>query len=168
MWHSDNGFLQEPSSFTLLRAVELPRMGGDTLFADMGAAFADLSDERQAFYRSLRAVFHWQQTFPHWRAMAEASGDWDHFRSLERDYPPVEHPVVRTHPSTGTESLFANADWCESIVGIGEEEGQALLQELYSFARIPEYQCRFTWHQPGDCARKSSPATVCPRYNAVV
>ena len=152
VWHSDNGFLEEPSSFTLLHARVLPEMGGDTLFADMAAAFADLSDERQEFYRSLTAVFHWQQTFPHVCAAAEATGNWEGFRQLERDYPPVEHPVVRVHPVTGVESLFANADWCTEIKGMGSEEGDAVLREIYALASIPEYQCRFTWQQPGDCA----------------
>jgi taurine dioxygenase len=65
--------------------------------------------------------------------------------SLAAQYPPVEHPVVRTHPQTGRKALYVNAAFTQHIVGMDEDESDALLKQLYAQARVPEYQCRFRW-----------------------
>ena len=94
VWHADNTFLREPSSFTILQAKRLPEFGGDTCFADMGQAYADLSAEVKMKLRGLRVVHDWRQAFPYFKRTCTL----DEYRSLEKLYPPVLHPVVRKHP----------------------------------------------------------------------
>ena len=62
-----------------------------------------------------------------------------------RDYPPMEHPIVRTHPETGRKALFLHPDFIRGIVGMTPGRSKALLKHLYAQAATPEYQCRFPW-----------------------
>jgi taurine dioxygenase len=157
VWHSDNCFLQEPSSFTVLRACDLPSIagesvGGDTIFVDMSAAYEDLAEDKKRELQSLVGLFHWQQAFPWWRQKAEESGQWAHFHELAEAFPVVEHPVIRTHPRTGSQSIFVNETFTVGIKGMPQEQSAPLLEWLYSRARVPEYQCRFRWRNKGDVA----------------
>ncbi len=66
-------------------------------------------------------------------------------------YPPVEHPVVRTHPETGRKTLFVNAFFTERIVGLDHDESEVLLDRLCQQAMHPEWQVRLRW-EPGTVA----------------
>ena len=68
-------------------------------------------------------------------------------KDIEEKYPPVEHPVIRTHPDTGRKSIYVNVAFTKSINGMEKEESDELLSYLYSRARLPEYQCRFRWEK---------------------
>ena len=68
-----------------------------------------------------------------------------------RDYPPMEHPIVRTHPETGRKALFLHPDFIRGIVGMTPGRSKALLKHLYAQAATPEYQCRFQWRMKFDC-----------------
>jgi taurine dioxygenase len=71
--------------------------------------------------------------------------DPDRIAQMREQFPPAEHPVVRTHPQTGRRILYVNEIFVSHIVGIERDESDALLAYLSSRARIPEYQCRFRW-----------------------
>ena len=142
IWHSDVTWRECPSLGSILRAVEVPEVGGDTLFADMGAAYDCLDDELKERIDGLAAVHDWWDTFG--RGMSAEERD-----TLRPDFPAVEHPVVRTHPETGRKTLFVNAAFTQHIVGLDPDESEALLDLLYRQAAFPEYQVRFRW-QPGD------------------
>lgn len=144
IWHSDVTWREEPSLGSVLRAVEVPSVGGDTLWADMGAAYDLLPDAVRRQIDGLTAVHDWIDTFG--VGMDEATRD-----ALRPDFPPVEHPVVRTHPETGRRTLFVNGAFTLHIVGLDREESNALLALLYAQSTLPEVQCRFRW-QPGDVA----------------
>jgi taurine dioxygenase len=64
---------------------------------------------------------------------------------FNKAYPPVEHPIVRTHPETGRKALYVNAGFTQHIVDMDEAQSRTLLAHLYAQAAIPEYQCRFRW-----------------------
>ncbi len=81
--------------------VLLFKVGGDTCFADMTAAYDDLSSEKQRYYEGLTAEHNWQQTFPWWQQAPEAIRN-----QLMQQFQPVEHPVVRTHPVTGRKAIL--------------------------------------------------------------
>jgi taurine dioxygenase len=138
IWHSDVTWRAEPSLGSLLHAIEVPAVGGDTLWADMGAAYDCLDDATKQRIDGLTAVHDWWDTFG--RGMAPAQRD-----ALRPHFPPVEHPVVRTHPETGRRTLYVNAAFTQHIVGMAPDESAELLEHLYRQATYPEYQCRFRW-----------------------
>jgi taurine dioxygenase len=144
VWHSDVTWRECPSLGSVLRAIEVPELGGDTLWADMGAAYDGLTDSMKARIEGLVAVHDWMPSFG--RAMDEATRD-----ELRKDFPAVEHPVVRTHPETGRKTIYVNRAFTQHIVGLDEDESGELLELLYAQASFPEYQCRFKW-EPGDVA----------------
>ncbi|MBV8385216.1 MAG: TauD/TfdA family dioxygenase [Acidimicrobiia bacterium] len=144
VWHSDVTWREQPSLGSVLRAVEVPAVGGDTLWADMGAAYDGLGADTKARIDGLSAVHDWITTFG--LAMDAATRD-----ELRRDFPPAEHPVVRTHPETGRKTIYVNRAFTQHIVGLDPDEGAELLDLLCRTATFPEYQCRWRW-QPGDVA----------------
>jgi taurine dioxygenase len=138
IWHTDVTWRPEPSLGAVLHAVEVPTTGGDTLFADMAAAYDGLDDELKQRIDGLVAVHDFAQAFGHQLA--------DDARAAMREtHPAVEHPVVRTHPETGRRTLFVNAVFTSHIPGLAPEESQALLRTLTAEAATTEYQCRFRW-----------------------
>ena len=143
-WHSDVSWRVEPSLGSVLRAVEVPDLGGDTLWADMGAAYDRLPDELRARIDGLSAVHDWYTNF----GLAMDPEERDRLRP---DFPEVEHPVVRTHPETGRRTLYVNRIFTQRIVGLDDEESEELLEHLYLQASFPEYQCRWSWRS-GDVA----------------
>jgi taurine dioxygenase len=133
---------------SMLLAREVPPQGGDTLFADMQAAYESLSDGLRSVLEGLRAVSS--------SAKADVSRTReDRIRSdgredARRAYV-AEHPVVRTHPETGQKSLFVNIAHTERFVGWTVEESTPLLAMLYAHLTRPEFTCRFSW-APGSIA----------------
>lgn len=147
-WHSDVTWRLEPSLGSILRAIELPPVGGDTLFADMYAAYDGLTDEVKERIDGAVAV----HDFAHFRkGMRKRGLTEEQIEHFNRTYPMVEHPVVRTHPETGRKAIYVNAAFTQAIVGFEPEESAAMLKHLYAQAAIPEYQCRFRW-EPGSIA----------------
>jgi taurine dioxygenase len=123
---------------SVLRAVEVPRAGGDTLFADMAAAYDNLPADLRARIDGLTAVHDF--TLPFGRSL-----DADELARRQAEFPPVEHPVVRRHPRTGRKTLFVNAVFTTHIVGLRPDASEDLLRLLFRQARVPEYQVRFQW-----------------------
>ena len=140
VWHSDVTWRLEPSLGSVLLAREVPAVGGDTLFSDMVAAYEGLDEATRTSLEGLRAVHDFTRTFG--RLMSS-----EDLEKKRKEYPPAEHPVVRTHPETGRKGLYVNAAFTSHIVGMERSESRSLLQTLYSQASIPEYQCRFRWRR---------------------
>jgi taurine dioxygenase len=143
-WHSDNTFLADPPMGSILRAVQLPDVGGDTCFASMYAAYEGLSPTMQSFVDGLRAVH--DITNPLRKAIRDGHSTLD-LGEMQRKCPPVEHNVVVTHPETGRKALFVNRNSTTHIVGLTDREQEALLPFLFDHVRSPEYQCRFHWEE---------------------
>jgi len=147
-WHSDVTWRLEPSLGSILRALELPPVGGDTLFADMYAAYDGLSDEVKARVDDAVAI----HDFAHFRTgMRKRGMTEEQIEDFNQRYPMVEHPVIRTHPETGRRCIYVNAAFTQYIVGWDKADSDAMLKHLYAQAAIPEYQCRFRW-EPGSIA----------------
>lgn len=135
-WHSDVSFEREPPLGSILRAVDVPDAGGDTLWANMYAAYDALSERMQRMLGDLRAV-HSGSFF---RRAASA-------RQAERlaENESTTHPVVRTHPVTGRKAVFVNSGFTRGIEGMKPKESQALLAFLYEHLGSLEFTCRFHW-----------------------
>ncbi|MFG2869625.1 TauD/TfdA dioxygenase family protein [Streptomyces sp. NPDC048338] len=144
IWHSDHSFMAAPALGSVLRAVEVPSAGGDTMWADMAAAYDNLTESLKARIEGLTAVHDW---VPSWGSLMTAAQLAAHRENL----PAVEHPVVVRHPRTGRKLLYVNEPFTTRIVGLSDAESRELLGELVLQARIPEYQVRFRW-QPGSVA----------------
>lgn len=141
-WHSDNTFMPEPPMGSILRAVQLPPVGGDTCFASMYAAYDGLSPAMREALLGLTAVH--DITPMVLRAAASGAADLD-LAATRRRWPAVEHPVVRTHPVTGRKALFVNSNFSVRVVGMAEKESNSLLHSLFEHVQQPEFQCRFHW-----------------------
>ncbi|MBN02620.1 TauD/TfdA family dioxygenase [Ponticaulis sp.] len=136
-WHSDVTWRPEPSLGSILRAREVPPFGGDTLFSCMYAAYDGLSPAMKEWVSGLTARHDIARVF--------AGRLNKSIEELHAQYPVLEHPVVRTHPETGRRALYVNTAFTDQIVGLSKKESDWLLAHLYTFAAVPEHQCRFRW-----------------------
>jgi len=150
-WHSDVTWRPEPSLGSILRAVELPPLGGDTLWADMGKAYDLLDDATKELIDDRTATHDYASAFGRGQPVEVQD-------KMRAQHPTVEHPVVRTHPETGRKTLYVNVGFTRSIVGMDDAEAQPLLQRLYRQASIVDVQCRFRW-RPGSVAFWDNRAT---------
>ena len=137
MWHSDVTWREKPSLGSILKAVEVPAVGGDTLFANMAEAYERLPENIKDKIAGKIAVHDIARVFAG-RLNKTAE-------QLRETYPVIEHPVVRTHPETGANVLYVNNAFTSHIKGMDEDESMELLQALYRTASNPELQCRFRW-----------------------
>lgn len=144
VWHSDETFRLQPPIATILRCLTIPERGGDTLWADMGAAFAGLSDTMQHFLSGLEAVHDFQNFRRKFDDLPPCERH-ERLAKMEEELPNPVHPVVTTHPATGQKILFVNPQFTVRIKGMREDESRALLDFLFQQATIPEYQFRFHW-----------------------
>ena len=143
-WHSDNTFMAEPPMGSILKAVQLPTYGGDTCFASMHAAYDALSNAMKRMLDGMEAVHDITQ--PLQKAIDAGHSEAD-LAEVQRKWPPVVHPVVRTHPKTGRRALFVNGNSTTHILGLSARENDALLPFLIDHVRSPEFQCRFRWER---------------------
>lgn len=137
-WHADVTFRQAPSMGAVLRARDLPAIGGDTLWADAAAAYDGLADDVKARIEGRTATHDLLFDFGD-RIAPEARA------AFAAQFPPQHHPIVRTHPETGERVLFVNASFTSGIDGMEDAEGAALLSHLLDRFKVPEYQVRFRW-----------------------
>ncbi|EAW32934.1 taurine dioxygenase [marine gamma proteobacterium HTCC2143] len=147
-WHSDMTFKKHPPMGTILRSRIIPPKGGDTLWSSMTAAYDGLSSGMQNFLSSLTAVHDFAFGFK--ESLAEAGGR-ERLAQAVADNPPVEHPVICTHPESGKKVIFVNELFTTHIVGMTAKESRALLGFLYEHIVTPEFTCRFSW-QPNSIA----------------
>ena len=139
VWHSDTSYLKTPAAGASLYVLELPPLGGDTIFCNMGTAYETLTNEIKEQILTLRAIN---------TSNKKAVSKTREVRQAKRTNAKVftcTHPVVRTHPETGEKTLYVNEAHTLCFDGWSEEESQPLLNELYQHARQPEFQCRIKW-----------------------
>ncbi|MFG3164419.1 TauD/TfdA dioxygenase family protein [Streptomyces sp. NPDC048232] len=151
VWHTDVTFRERPALGAVLQLREVPPFGGDTMWADMAAAYDNLPPEVKERIDGARAVHDFIPGFARFYGPERLAPHQDLF-------PPVEHPVVRTHPETGRRMLFVNTSFTTRITGMGRTESDRLLRLLFQQAHVPEYQVRFRW-QAGDVAFWDNRAT---------
>ncbi len=142
VWHSDTTFRKNPTKYTILRCQIMPKVGGDTLWADMEAAYDGLSSAFKTMIGGLRAV----HDFQNFRVLFKNTDeDRAKLRRMEEMFPNPSHPVVRTHPMTGRKSIYVNPQFTLRIEGLEPDESRAILQVLFAQAQVPEYQFRLRW-----------------------
>lgn len=147
-FHTDATWREKPLLACVLRCVECPPVGGDTIWVNMAEAYARLPEEVKARIAGLRARHSIEASFG-------AAMPMEKRLALHAQFPDAEHPVVRTHPETGEKLLFVNAFTTHftnfhtpANVRVGQDYTHGasdLLRYLVSQAAIPEYQVRFRW-----------------------
>ena len=147
-WHTDGTFREKPALGCVLRCIECPPVGGDTIWANMALAYEKLPEGVKQQIEGLIANHSFNSTFA-------AAMPIDKRLAMKAQYPDSEHPVIRTHPDTGEKVLFVNGFTTHFVnfhnkdkVRYGQDFNQGagdLLQYLISQAYIPEYQVRWRW-----------------------
>ncbi len=144
VWHSDVTFKPDPPFASVLQAKVLPPAGGDTMWANMYAAYEALSEPTKAMLDGLTAVHDMHHGFDYLRAR----GETDRVRALDaldRKKVTAEHPVVLTHPVSGRKLLYVNPAFTSHIVGLSPAESRRLLALLFQQTATPRFQVRFRW-----------------------
>ncbi len=143
-WHTDHSYDQVPAMGSILYARELPRAGGDTLFASMYAAYDALAADLKERLQGLAALHSSRHVFG--QAHHEAGGAFaGRIGNPELATQDAVHPVVLRHPRTGRRALYVNPGFTVAIEGWGAAASDALLAELYGHAEQAEFTCRFRW-----------------------
>ncbi len=156
-WHTDHSYDAEPAMGSILVARETPPIGGDTLFADMYAAYEALDDDARAEIAGLRAVHGSGHVFG--AAGTATRGDQTALTARPGvETPESVHPVVIRHPGSGKPALYVNPGFTLRFEGRSREESLPLLQRLFAHAIQPERVCRFAW-RPGSVAFWDNRAT---------
>jgi alpha-ketoglutarate-dependent taurine dioxygenase len=158
-WHTDSAFLPEPPAISLLRSIEVPPFGGDTIWANSALAYRALSPTMQALLQPLKVHMSMRNVLESARAHA-APGDGpigrlaqtkdgdalpDH---LARKVRGTYHPLVRTHPRTGERALYCDETYAAGIEGMTAQEAAPILSFLVDHITQPAFTCRLRW-EPG-------------------
>jgi taurine dioxygenase len=153
-WHTDQMYAPVPAKMTLLHALEVPEAGGDTLFANLYAAYDALSDGMKAMLARVRTFNNGDNKARYGglsrEAWYDANGMGGKLQGIGETQVIAEHPLIRTHPETGRKALFLG-DQTERFADMTIAESRPLIDYLMAHARRPEFTCRFRW-QPGSVA----------------
>lgn len=141
-WHADGTHAEAPGTIKTLKAVELPAIGGDTIWASTEAAYDRLSEPLKRLAESLTAV--------HATTPLRAT-EWGSPKGFGGQFIWSEHPVVTVHPETGRKALFVSPRYTPEIVGLRPHESAAVLKLFFDHITQPEHQVRFQW-TPGSIA----------------
>lgn len=159
-WHTDHSYDEEPAMGSILVARDLPPAGGDTLFADMAAAYDALDEATKKRLDGLKAIHSSKQIFGN-QAGYKAEGDVSgriHNADAADGLDDVVHPLIITHPLSGRKVLYVNAAFTVRIKGWSQEDSAALLFPLYAHAVQDRFVTRFQW-RPGSIAFWDNRAT---------
>lgn len=142
-WHTDQSYVTDPATGSVLYMIEMPRDGGKTYWANLQLAHEALPPATRARIEGLNVVYDYlarQSTYDDEPEMSD---------ELRRKTPPVSHPLVNVHPITGRKSLYLDPTTAVGIDGMSEEAGRALLESLNEHATRPEFVYAHDW-QVGD------------------
>lgn len=142
VWHSDVTFQTAPVMGSVLYCKDAPPTGGDTMWSNMYLAYESIPVPLRQLVTSLSAV-HSIETFG--ASQIYDSRVPEKMDQVRQSKPPVEHPIVRTHPVTGKPALFVNRTFTTGIIGIPKEHSASILELLYRAVEIPEFQVRMRW-----------------------
>ena len=142
-WHSDLSYMNKPSLGSLLLCHEMPDVGGDTMWANMYLAYETLSETLRRFIEGLTAIHDYSHAYDTYFAHLKERPPLTAEQRART--PPVEHPMVRTHPVTGRKALYVNPGFTTGIVGMPRDESQPLLDMLFRHSTRPEFIYRHKW-----------------------
>lgn len=142
-WHSDLSYMKKPSLGSLLLCREMPEVGGDTMWANMYLAYETLSGPMKHFLATLKAIHDYSHAYDTYFAKLKERPPLTPEQKAKT--PPVEHPVIRTHPVTGRKALYVNPGFTVGFVGMPDEESKPILEFLFRHSTRPEFIYRHKW-----------------------
>ena len=154
-WHTDITFMNRPAMASLLRSIEVPVAGGDTMWSDTRTAYETLAEPLQRLCDELEA-YHYSPYYA--QMVAEGHGNVWEGKKLEQLRPAL-HPVVRVHPETGRKNLFVNPNFTFRMKDMPESQGNGILRVLYDHMTSPRFIVRYHW-QPNTLAFWDNRATM--------
>ncbi|MFA7680809.1 MAG: TauD/TfdA family dioxygenase [Pigmentiphaga sp.] len=160
-FHSDMCYVEKPSKATMLFAMNIPKQGGNTLFANMYKAYESLPEEVRTRIQGLRAVNSYE---PGINAPTTAMRAPGQAATPSADYRSFSHPMVCTHPQTGRKALYVNRLMTEYVEGLSPTESDRLLNYLFDFQERPEFIYEHRW-TPGDLLMWDNRCTLHARSN---
>jgi taurine dioxygenase len=147
-WHTDSPFLAVPPGVTILRAVEIPPYGGDTVWANCALAFRMLSPAMQAMLRPLKVRMSARNNAYTQEKMSGKELAFSSDGSRDAAFAGNAHSLVRTHPFTGELSLYVDEVYAVGIDGMTEAESRPILDFLTRHITQHGFTCRLRW-EPG-------------------
>ena len=150
-WHTDLSFHTRPPSVSILHALKMPELGGDTLYASMYAAYEALSEPFKQLVDGLEALHDGLPSYALYLSEPGIDDGAERLNRMKTQEPGAVHPVVRRHPKTGRKALYVNRVFTARILGVSEIESRALLSLLYEHVEQPRFQLRWRWDD-GDLA----------------
>ncbi|MFT5509788.1 MAG: alpha-ketoglutarate-dependent taurine dioxygenase [Hyphomicrobiaceae bacterium] len=150
-WHTDITAAVNPPMASILRGVDIPPYGGDTLWTNLAVAYQGLSEPMRGIIDNLRGIHRFQA--------AADTGNAAYNERVKKRELETEHPLVTVHPETGERQLYVSPSFLKSIVGLSPRESEKFLELLWEHVVRTEYTVRFKW-QPGDIAMWDNRATA--------
>ena len=141
-WHTDMTFKKIPPLGSILLGKVIPKEGGDTLFSSLSAAYNDLPEDIKESLEGKTAIHSFEHGFK--ESLAEPYGK-ERLSQALKDNPPVEHPVICTHPITKKKIIYVNSLFTLRIKSLSDLESAELLEFLCKHIKKEKYQCRFSW-----------------------
>mgnify|MGYP001365068798 CR=1 FL=1 len=162
VWHSDHSYTTRPTKISMLHCREIPPAGGTTLLSNLYMAYDALSDAYKQVLENLEAVhdFLYFHEAPHFFWQPNLKNR----QKIIDNYPPVAHPIVRTHPETKKKCLYVSEGQMRTIHGMHQEEAASILQYVFKHSTRPEFTYRHNYER-GDlvfwdnrCSQHIAPA----------
>ena len=157
IWHMDHSYDEVPALGSILHAIDMPEVGGDTMFTSMSAAYDGLSDPIKELIGNLYAVHDTFHVFLNSPAAKEARAA-GRLNAQDQVMPKARHPMVIKHPLSGKNCLYVNPQFTTEIEGLSDIESRSLLNMLYEHSQNPDFQCRVRWRE-GDVTMWDNRAT---------
>jgi taurine dioxygenase len=146
-WHMDHSYQKNPSLGAMLYAMDVPAVGGDTLFASSYESYENLSPMMQEMLEDKIAIHDVLQyglsSGHHSTATPKAIAV---LAKMREQFPQIEHPLICRHPETGRKMLYINKAWTVGIKGLQKHESQALIDMLKEHSLQDRFQCRVRWY----------------------
>ena len=143
-WHSDITYEDVPPMGSILHGLITPPEGGDTLYADMTAAYDALDDATKAKLEGLKAIHTYRTRY---EAMMNAGVRPVKTEEELSQWVDVIHPIARTHPETGRKAIFVNEGFTSRVEGMGDNESRDLLEQLFEHSTQDQFVYRHKWQQ---------------------
>jgi taurine dioxygenase len=142
-WHTDLSYEEKPAFGSVMYAVEVPDVGGDTMFCNMGEAYDALSDKMKAFLQDLSATHSFENAYENFVKKVPGTAPID--REVFDARPPVVHPMVHRHPESGRSCLYVNPGFTVRINELPPAESDAILKFLYEHCTSAQFVYRHSW-----------------------